>query len=175
MRAIKYSRFSQSWHWSQSVGEDLIYLPEAKAILYNGSSNSKKYKGITSDTKFVEEAEQYLSQIASGEVKKYVNEEHEQINAGLDVSKVYSPNVLMLRDRIYIKEIPEQKNGTTTTSPITLYNFEELEISITPDDVKLIFQKQVDFTMKKAAFEAEQKRFEESIENVNNLIVKKEN
>lgn len=172
MKAIKYSRFSQSWHWSQSVGEDLIYFPEIKAIVYSGGGGGKKWKGITSDAKFVEEAEQYVAQVESGEVKKYISEEHEEINKGADMGKIYSPSTLMVKDKIYVKEIPEHE--TVTTAPITLTNFEEVEINITPEGIKDIFQRQVEFAMKKAAFEIEQKRFEESISNINNLIVKQE-
>lgn len=173
MKAIKYSRFIQTWHWSQSVGENFIFIPESNAILYNGSTGDKKYAGITSDSKFTDEAREYISRVQNAEIKKHISEEHQKIQEqGFNINKNYSAETLMAKDKRYIYEIPKHEGENVISYPVLLSDYEEIEIDVNPKIIKELFQRQMDFTMKKAAFEAEKKSFEETISNINNLIIK---
>jgi len=174
MKAYKYSRYIRSWHWSQDAGETLIYIPEAQALLYEGSGGGRQsYKGINTDSKFIEEAEDYISKINDGTVKKYSSDEHEDMNERFDQERKYSMETMILKDRTYIYEIPEKKIGTTTIMPVSLSRFEEVDINITSEGVKEIIDEQAKFSLEKAEFELSKKRFEENISNINNLITKK--
>lgn len=172
MKAYKYHRFIQGWHWSASVGEDFIYIPEAKVIIYEGSGGGEKYKGISSDAKFIEEADEYISQVKSGNIKKYLNEEHEEFAEGHNVEKIYSIETVGAGKKTYINEIPERKTDKTIFSAISLSGFEEVELGITLEEIQEIINEQQKFTLEKAEFELKRRKFEDNIKAINNLIVK---
>jgi hypothetical protein len=176
MKAYKFNRTIAGWHWSNGVSESMIYIPDANTIIYEGSDGKENYFGVTTDSKFVDEAKEYVDEIQNGTVKKFLSAEHEEANGPInnfkDFSK-YSPEVLLNTGKKYIKVIPERKfEDNVTSAAITLSNFEEFEIDSTLEEIKELDNKQIDFTFKKCAFQLEKESFKKEIDNFINLAKK---
>jgi len=154
MKAHKYHRFSQGHQISMqsfSLSETIFYLPEIKRILYKGYDGYKMKdyfgvceKGSEDETRILEEAEAYVSEIKSGTIKPHVSEEEVQ-KLPLAVSgirsNIYSTTpgkVERVSDKkFYIKKIGESKSYGDRQELI-LSNYEEVDLDITEYDLNKI-------------------------------------
>lgn len=159
MKAYKYRRSIQSWHWSQNISSDIIYFPDLEIIIYSESSSSYSVKGVTTDSKFIDEAKEYISDINEGKIKKLINE--------VQSTDEHSIDIVQLKEKFFLKEISSLEHDNATISyPIALYNFEEVDIDTTPLELKRIDKAQLEFKLKKAEFEIIKSQFENEIDNL---------
>jgi pterin-4a-carbinolamine dehydratase len=148
MKAYKYGRYVQGWHWSTSIGETLVYIPGADFIIYKSGDKF----GINKKEIFINEAKEYISDVQSSKVEKdYV---------GSFVNK----------DRKFVKEVAEYKEKHVTHSPCALYDFEEVELNITEEGIKELLNENDIFSKEKETFEKTEKIFHN---NLKNLILEK--
>lgn len=179
MKAYKYHRSSYTWHWSQSFSEDIIYIPEAKIFIYKGGQGDRNYAGISSSLKTLEEAEQYVSDVLSEKIKKFVNDEHKEYSEfikfkekNMEIEEIlqergkFSIETITLQDKTYVKEIPAEKNSFA----LTLNNFEEVNIDITLENINKMIEEQNHFEILKLNFEIEKKKFEKNVRHLETLI-----
>jgi hypothetical protein len=148
MKAYKYTRYVQGWHWSACISETIVYIPGADFIIYG---NGKKY-GINKDSRFTDEAKEYISDVESGKIlQEYTG------------SFVHP-------DSKFVKKIEERQEEKTTYAPYALMDLTELEIDITQDGLQELMLENDAFVKEKQAFEENEKVFHT---NLKNLILEK--
>lgn len=144
MKAYKYGRYVQGWHWSVSIGETLVYIPGTDFIIYKSGDKF----GINKKENFINEAKEYISDVQSGKIEKDY--------AGSFINK----------DCKFVKEIPEIKEAHVIHSPIALYNFEEVDIDITEEGITDLMVDNQLFEQEKEAFEKTAEKFYDNLKNL---------
>lgn len=150
MKAYKYKRFIQTWHWSESISEEIMFFPEAGLAIYSGGSSKEKYSGVSTDAKIIEEAISYVEDVNSGKISKDLPADNKML--------------LQFQLNSYVKEFPSKSTGKHHVSyPLWIFDLEEKDIDITVERLKELDKEHMKFVFAKAEFIELSKKHDEPL------------
>lgn len=140
MKAYKFHLSCYTYHWSASIGENLLYIPEKSIIVYISQSGSKTSMGINSKKDTLKIAQEYVHECLTGIIPKNVKEEKNvtTISSINGPAGIYSTSMPGLYSTLISNQQEYQKTYKSGTYPVTLSRFCEVETNITDEDIERI-------------------------------------
>lgn len=74
MKTYQYKRYASGWHWSNSLNETIVYIPELEIIAFKSNSSF----GMSKDKKFIKEANEYYNDIVNNRLSRFKKSEIEE-------------------------------------------------------------------------------------------------
>lgn len=165
MKAFKLNRSCSGPHWSMGMSETLIYIPELKQLLFDGSYGQSNNSGVSNSEEIIKEVERYIEDIEIGIIKQFNNKKIREaiekgvivipdkegkiihINANDSACKILKiPNSSNLSSNLwneFNEIIRDLQNPFMTTLPngVSVSNFQEIDLNTTKEDVEMLAQR----------------------------------